>query len=220
MQNQNHWHELHKDARHQPRYPNDELVAFVFRNFKRGGKVLDLGCGAGRHAKFLAENGFEAYGCDYSENGIKACEALFERSGLKGDLRVASAAKLPYADEFFDGVLCFGALYYNDKDTIEAAAGEIYRVLKAGTRAYIVVRSLEDYRYEKARKITKYQVIVQENDENKAAFKENGMPMYFFDEAEVRRIFGRFARVEVNRIRVSFENDSYANDDFVVVCEK
>lgn len=218
--NQEQWINLHKQKRHQPRYPHQLVVSFVLRTFKQGGAILDLGCGAGRHLKFLAENGFEAYGCDYSSSGIKASQELLASANLKANFEIASVDNLPYDDEFFDGLICFGVLYYNDKQSIQKAASEIFRVLKKGSKALILVRNLEDYRYEKAKKLSKYEVIIQENDEKRSAFKENDMPMYFFDKDEVKRVFAHFKNLEINRIRTSFDNDSYADDDFVIICEK
>lgn len=218
--NQEQWINLHKQKRHQPRYPHQLVVSFVLRTFKQGGAILDLGCGAGRHLKFLAENGFEAYGCDYSSSGIKASQELLASANLKANFEIASVDNLPYDDEFFDGLICFGVLYYNDKQSIQKAAGEIFRVLKKGSKALILVRNLEDYRYEKAKKLSKYEVIIQENDEKRSAFKENDMLMYFFDKDEVKRVFYHFKNLEINRIRTSFDNDSYADDDFVIICEK
>ena len=218
--NQKQWINLHKQKRHQPRYPHQLVVSFALRTFKQGGAILDLGCGAGRHLKFLAENGFEAYGCDYSSSGIKASQELLASANLKANFEIASVDNLPYDDEFFDGLICFGVLYYNDKQSIQKAAGEIFRVLKKGSKALILVRNLEDYRYEKAKKLSKYEVIIQENDEKRSAFKENDMPMYFFDKDEVKRVFYHFKNLEINRIRTSFDNDSYADDDFVIICEK
>lgn len=220
MQNQKEWLKLHTEKRHQPRYPMGDTVSFVFRNFPKNGKILDLGCGAGRNMKFLAENGFDAYGCDYSSSGIEASKALLLEYKLKGDLQVASVGKLPYEDDFFDGLICYGVLCYNDKNTVEKAADEIYRVMKKGSKAYIVVRNLDDYRYETAKKIDKYQTIIQEEDASRAAFKENGMFMYFFDKEEVKRVFYKFYNITINRLRVSFNNDSFANDDFAIICQK
>lgn len=218
--NQEQWINLHKQKRHQPRYPHQLVVSFALRTFKQGGAILDLGCGAGRHLKFLAENGFKAYGCDYSSSGIQASQELLASANLKANFEIASVDNLPYDDEFFDGLICFGVLYYNDKQSIQKAASEIFRVLKKGSKALILVRTLEDYRYEKAKKLSKYEVIIQENDEKRSAFKENDMPMYFFDKDEVKRVFYHFKNLEINRIRTSFDNDSYADDDFVIICEK
>ena len=65
----------------------DEMsVAYLFRDFKNmpkleqkalqlaKGKVLDVGCGAGSHALYLQEKGFDITAIDISENAIKVCE--------------------------------------------------------------------------------------------------------------------------------------------------
>ncbi|HID0754288.1 TPA: class I SAM-dependent methyltransferase [Campylobacter jejuni] len=214
------WHELHADKRHQPRYPSNDLVSFVFRNFKSGDKILDLGCGAGRHVKFLAENGFKAFGVDYSENGIKAAQELLKTYNLQADLKVSSVDDIPYEDESFDGLLCYGVLYYNSKEVIEKAAKEIYRVLKKGSMSYVAVRNMDDYRYKNNEKKSKYEVIIQESDKNRSASCEDGMQMYFFDNDEVQRIFKDFKNIEINRLKTSYANDSFADENFVVILRK
>lgn len=65
----------------------DEMsVAYLFRNFNEmpklekkalqlaKGRVLDVGCGAGSHALYLQEKGFDVTAIDISANAIKACE--------------------------------------------------------------------------------------------------------------------------------------------------
>src|SRR5438128_12672805 len=38
------------------------------------GKVLDIGCGAGRHSLYLQEKGFDVTGIDNSPGAIKVCK--------------------------------------------------------------------------------------------------------------------------------------------------
>ena len=65
----------------------DEMsVSYLFRDFDEmpkleqkalqlsKGKILDVGCGAGSHALYLQEKGFDVTAIDISENAIKACE--------------------------------------------------------------------------------------------------------------------------------------------------
>ncbi|ANE36449.1 SAM-dependent methyltransferase [Campylobacter iguaniorum] len=220
MQNQNEWCELHKEKRHQPKYPNDHVVRFVFRDLEMGGVILDLGCGAGRHIKLLAENGFIAYGCDYSQSGIEAAKSLIKQSNLTANLRVASVNDLPYENDKFDGIICWGVLEYSDLNSIEKASEEIYRVLKVGGEVLINVRNIEDYRYKNGEKISQFNVIVREHNKSNSAFKENGMSMYFFDEQEVIRVFHKFRNIKIDKLSWSFANGKFLNSDYIIVLKK
>ncbi|MDD2731833.1 MAG: class I SAM-dependent methyltransferase [Candidatus Pacebacteria bacterium] len=65
------------------RYPNESVIRFLFRNFKRSDfknlKILDHGCGAGRHLCFLAEQGVKSYGIDVSKGGISASNKVLKK---------------------------------------------------------------------------------------------------------------------------------------------
>src|SRR3989344_9610978 len=53
--------------------PSQDFVEFTdyLVNHRIAGKILDLGCGAGRHAVALAAKGFKVYALDFSESAIK-----------------------------------------------------------------------------------------------------------------------------------------------------
>jgi SAM-dependent methyltransferase len=89
----------------------DEMdVAYLFRDFKEmpklehkalqlaKGKVLDVGCGAGSHALYLQEKGFEVEAIDISESAIKACQ-------LRGVKNARVEDVLNIKDEKFDTIL-------------------------------------------------------------------------------------------------------------------
>jgi SAM-dependent methyltransferase len=93
----------------------------------RGLKVLDAGCGMGRHAVYLSQEGAEVVALDASPaievaaaNGRDA-KALF----LQADV-----LKLPLADESFDLVCCLGVLHHME-DTVDGLT-ELVRVLRPG----------------------------------------------------------------------------------------
>ena len=89
----------------------DEMsVAYLFRNFNEmpklekkalqlaKGKILDVGCGAGSHALYLQEKGFEVTAIDISANAIKACE-------LRGLKNTKNGNVLEIENEKFDTIL-------------------------------------------------------------------------------------------------------------------
>lgn len=112
----------------------------VFRKYNIQ-RVLDLACGSGRYTAYLAEKGFELYGIDISEEGIKKAESLLQDRSLHANFTVGSMyKKLPYEDGFFDAVVCIRALHHGRIENIQKAISEIERVLKPNGLVYATVR--------------------------------------------------------------------------------
>ena len=67
------------------------------------GKVLDVGCGAGRHSLYLQQKGFDVLGIDVSPLAIKVCKLR----GLK-KTRVLSIEDMDFNQNSFDTILMMG----------------------------------------------------------------------------------------------------------------
>ena len=68
------------------------------------GRVLDVGCGAGRHSLYLQEHGFDVSAIDVSPRMVE----LAKTRGVK-NARVASVCgRLPFRNGEFDTILLFG----------------------------------------------------------------------------------------------------------------
>ena len=115
-----------------------------------GQRVLDAGCGPGRHALALARRGIEVVGVDLSPEFLAIARASADRlpvTFVEGDVR-----NLSYSEEF-DAVIClcqggFGLLGGGD-DEHDAVAG-LARSLRPGGRlaltafsAWFALRNLE-----------------------------------------------------------------------------
>ncbi len=117
-------------------------------------RLLDLGCGTGRHTLFLASQGFEVYGCDISETGIEIVRKKAEKLGLSNiSLRQADMRKLSFEDAYFDAVICVWTLGIGKFIDIEQSVNELYRVLKSGGVAIIDFQSVEGKTYGKGKMI-------------------------------------------------------------------
>ncbi|WP_257906457.1 hypothetical protein [Campylobacter lari] len=46
------------------------------------------------------------------------------------------------------------------------------------------------------------------------------MKVYHFDKKEIKRIYAIFSKIEINRMRHTFDNDTYADDSFIVILTK
>lgn len=76
----------------------------------KGQRVLEAGCGAGRFTEILLEAGADVYSIDAST----AVDACWENNGPNPSLFLAQAdlEKLPFQQDFFDKVFCYGVLQH------------------------------------------------------------------------------------------------------------
>lgn len=94
----------------------------------QSGRVLEIGCGAGRHCRALRKYrpDLSVFGCDISETALR--EARAEGGGVAYDR--GDATNLPYPNDYFDAVVLFDVLEH--VDDVRKAVSEIYRILRDG----------------------------------------------------------------------------------------
>lgn len=107
-----------------------------------GDLLLDLGCGAGRHAFESLRRGCRVVAFDYSRAELKDVGGMFV--ALEGELDDpwgrcvnGDATRLPFADDTFDRIIAAEVLEHIPAD--EAAMAELCRVLKPGGTIAITV---------------------------------------------------------------------------------
>ena len=99
--------------------------------FPQGSRILDAGCGGGRNMVWFARNGFEVYACDSNEKSVNKVR----ESGIapKDHILHQSAAKLPWEDGYFQGVICNALLHVlGSREEFDATLNETWRVLAPG----------------------------------------------------------------------------------------
>jgi len=79
----------------------DELERMALEHVK--GRVLDVGCGAGRHSLWLQEKGFEVVAVDVSPLAVEVSKSRGVR-----DCRVMDATNLSFSPNSFDTILLMG----------------------------------------------------------------------------------------------------------------
>ncbi len=90
----------------------DEQEQHLLEQFmRRRGKVLNIGCGAGREAFAFAELGFEVTGIDVAPGMIAEAKRHAQTSGLNIRFEVKSATGLDYLPDSFDYVFVSEGVY-------------------------------------------------------------------------------------------------------------
>ncbi|MGN1095624.1 MAG: class I SAM-dependent methyltransferase, partial [Eubacteriales bacterium] len=88
-------------------------VKYIEKYLTPGGKILDIGAGAGEYSLYFAEKGYEVSSLELADNNIKAFRKKIDPEKHNIDLRKGNAVDLSaYEDKSFDIVLLFGPLYH------------------------------------------------------------------------------------------------------------
>jgi ubiquinone/menaquinone biosynthesis C-methylase UbiE len=120
-------------------------VDFKKCDIKPGYRILDIGCGSGRHtAAAYRFKDVVAIGADRShaelaeaKERLKCHDQVGENGGGIWGLTMADVKALPFADHFFDLVICCEVLEHIVED--QNAARELIRVLKPGHHLVVSV---------------------------------------------------------------------------------
>jgi len=93
-------------------------------------KVIDIGCGTGRHAIELAKRGYNVIGVDLSEDQIKRAKEKAAEAGVAVNFQTQDARKLAFDGEFDLAImLCEGGFSLMETDEMN------FEILKEAAKA-------------------------------------------------------------------------------------
>lgn len=127
-------------------YPGEDVIRFVKGRFSQAGepsrvRLLEVGCGSGANLWFMAREGFCVHGIDGSDTAVGLARERLERecpawSATGGLVQVGDALRLPYPDNYFDGILDVVAVCYCGFEDAQQVYREMARVVKPGGRLF------------------------------------------------------------------------------------
>lgn len=158
--------------------PPDALVDLVQSGKIRPCKTIDLGCGAGNYAIYLASKGFDVTGVDSSPTAIKIATERAQKLRVKCRFIVADLlSDLPEVKETFDFGYDWEVLHHIFPEDREKYIKNVYKVLKPGALYFSVCFSEKDPQFGGAGKFRKTKL---------------GTTLYFSSESEIRDLFSPY----------------------------
>lgn len=126
----------HEQARR--RYELEPYIEqFAAFQSAQGQRVLEVGVGLGADHQRFAEAGAILSGIDLTERAVVHARRRLELFGLASELKQGDAEHLCFDDASFDLVYSWGVIHHSPNTP--RAVGEIYRVLKPGGTAKLMI---------------------------------------------------------------------------------
>lgn len=215
------WNEIH-ETRNWGKYPAEELVRYMARNFPPENReqtlVLDLGCGTGANTWFLCREGFNTVAFDGAFAALPKAKALCMSERRQPLLAQADAGNLPFTDCSFDAIVEIGALAANSSAGIDRILAEISRTLKPGGRFFSsVLFSQATTGYGTGEKIDDHSY------RNVVNSPVSGLgTIHFFTEKEIETLWQRhgFMNLSIDHFERTDHNRTYKVSFYVVGCQR
>lgn len=195
---QSNWEEYYSTLKRMPRRmkKNAQFIVDAVPDLKsqNAKKVLDLGCGAGRHGVLLANSGFEVIGIDISKSALKIATRWIKRERLQNVAFVrATMTNIPLKDCCLDAVISISVIHHGFKKDIETTVKEIHRTLHENGKLLANLASVNDSRYGKGKRLERNTYRILESYE-KDRFEELH---HFLTKHEVSKLLQSFSKMQL-----------------------
>jgi len=153
-------------------------------------RVYDVGCGAGRHTAYLAARGFEVTASDVSPSAMEHTRRTLAGAGLSARLLRSDIRRSPLAAASFHAVVAFNVVYHATRAEVQAVLDALAAILAPGGLLLITFKSTLDEDCGRGRELGPMTWAP-------VSGVEAGIPHYYADEAEVRRLMAPFEIVSL-----------------------
>ncbi len=142
------WQEIweHDRARQMWSIPDMQVVDLA-KSWKNSGsihRVLDIGCGIGRHVHHLAKQGFDVYASDHSKSAIRFCQEWLQSQMLSAELWCGEMEDIPHPASTFDAFIAFNSIYHGTSERLHGMMRLLQTKLRIGGECLVTLPSLDN----------------------------------------------------------------------------
>lgn len=102
------------------------------------GSILDVGCGTGEHALYLAGRGHDVVGVDLAPRAIELARVKAAERGIPVDLRVRDALRADELGRTFDTAIDVGMFHTLSDEERPRYARSLHAAIVPGGRAFVL----------------------------------------------------------------------------------
>ena len=172
----------HKEIPWNIEEPPKALVELVESEKVKSCKTIDLGCGAGNYAIYLASIGFDVTGVDISPMAVKIAKENAKKRGVKCDFFVANVlGDLDEVKEIFDFAYDWELLHHIFPEKRKKYIENVYGILNPRGKYLSICFSEKDPQFGGAGKVRETRL---------------GTILYFSSEDELRDLFDPYFNIK------------------------
>ncbi|NHJ46270.1 MAG: class I SAM-dependent methyltransferase [Asgard group archaeon] len=201
--------------------PDGYVANLPYHIKKSSAKVLDLGCGVGRHTIYFASIGYDVCAMDISDEAVRSTKEWLKEEGLIAQVEKGQMTNLPYPDKTFDLVLAYNVIYHAYKHDVIKTISEITRVLKPNGHLFLTILTKDPNIPFYGTGIIDEQTIIKQEE------PEKGIPHFFFKIEDVFDLFKNFDFLDMyykewysQPITLERVNDRKGNGHYILFAQK
>lgn len=125
-------------------YKVEPEIPLINKMLKTNSKILDIGCGHGRHVIYFAGKGHDVFGIDSYRPILRQLERDLLTNNLHANLKCRDINRgLPYPDGYFDLIIATRSIHHTKDKQLKRIFKEIDRILKTNGLLFLQIPDYE-----------------------------------------------------------------------------